>query len=567
MKRIAIFLVPVLIVAVAAYFYFSPREFSFLGESPAYHAVPLDAPLFFEISSTRSIPLANAMFQEIKDANLWQSFFSLNEKFDFLITKSAEVPSGLRTDKLLIAIKYEGRNEITPLFIIPYSGSSKKRGWNALIEAWFPIAEFSRNERNYDHFSVIDIANNQSRNIFSYAYAEGLLLASPKSVLIEQALRQLNSSGISGNPGFVKVNRSASKQAQAAIYINHRFFPGFLARWLNNDVFRRVNEFGETEVIRYARDINVFREYADWSELDIQFHDNGLKMSGITSAYDSSNHFLSIFSNQQPQRFQADKLLPDNTSFFVSYNFSDSHDFFRRLENYFRANHRFYYREEKFTRMASESRTNVKNLFQNILESEIILAYTSLPDPTGKSGLVIIPTRNRTAAEGQILQMLRIRAERSGQILNDQSVTIDSDKRWYAYKFPYPSLPGLWLGKPFHSIRANYIAFWENNIVMANSENEMASYFRKMDQGEVLSKYIGYQRFMRSADGRASVNVFFDVARGYNIGSEILDASLFKMVSGKQEQLQKFRYANWQISNSKEMFVNKFIFLFNPDGS
>jgi hypothetical protein len=557
MKRIAIFLGSILIVAVAAYFYFSPRDFSFFEESSAYHAVPLDAPLFFEINSVRSIPLANAMFQELKETNLWQSFFSLSERFDSLVSKSTEVPSGLRNDKLLIAIKYEGRDEITPLFIIPSTGSSKRKGWTALIDTWYPDAEFSRNERNYDQFSVIDIANNQNRSVFSYAYAEGMMLASPKSVLVEQALRQLTSTGISDNPGFVKVNRKTSGQSHAVLYINHRFFPGFLSRWLNNDIFRQVNEFGETEISRYARDINVFRTYANWSELDIQINDNGLRMNGVTSASDSLNNFLTVFAKQQPQRFQADKLLPDNTCFFVSYSFSDSHDFFSRLENYFRAHNKFYYREEKFTRMASETRTNVKNLFQNILENEIILAYTSIPpDPTGKSGLIIIPSRNRAAAEGQILQMLRIRAERNGQLLNDQSVTIDANKRWYAYKFPYPSLPGLWLGQPFRSIKANYIAFWENNIVMANSENEIASYFRKMDQGETLSKNSGYQQFMRSADSRACINVFFDIARGFNMGSEILDATLFRKINGKQEHLKKFRYANWQMINSKEISNN-----------
>ena len=72
---------------------------------------------------------------------------------------------------------------------------------------------------------------------------------------------------------------------------------------------------------------------------------------------------------------------------------------------------------------------------------------------------------------------------------------------------------------------------------MANSENEVASYIRKMDVGETLSKNSGYQQFMRKADSRACINVFFDIARGFNMGSEILDATLFRKINGKQGHL------------------------------
>lgn len=564
MKRIAILLVSILLVAAAAFIYFSPRNYPFFSESPAYHAVPLDAPLFFEINSARSIPLTNAMFQEIKFANFLQPLFSLSERFDSIVSNSPEVASGLRSDKILVAFKYEGRDEITPLFIIPTSGSSKRKNWLALFDQWYPHHQFTRNERDYDQFKVIDVANNQNLNVFSFSVAEGMILASPKSVLVEQGLRQLNSTGISDNPGFVKVNQMNSGQSLATLYINHRFFPGLLSRWLSNDIVRRVNEFGETEIVRYARDINAFRTFANWSELSIQASNNGLAMSGYTFSHDSLNQFLTVFANQKPQRFQASKLLPDNTSFFVSYILSDSPDFFRRLENYFRTQNKFYNREEKFAKMASETRTNVKNLFQNILENEIVMAFTSIPaDPNEKSGLIVIPIRNRTAAEGQILQMLRIRAERNGQLLEDLSVAIDTDKRWYAYKFPYPSLPGLWLGQPFRSVKANYIAFWDNNIIMASTENEIFSYFLKMKKGETLSKDARYQQFMRKTKSRASINVFYDNVRGFNIGNEILDATFFRRIKGKQESLKKFRFANWQLSRSKEMFFNSLMLSFS----
>jgi hypothetical protein len=382
---------------------------------------------------------------------------------------------------------------------------------------------------------VTDISNSQGLSVFTFAFADGLLLASPKSVLVEQALRQMDSNTIMDISGFAKVNRTASRQTMASVYINHSFFPGLISQWLNNEPIGRTNEFGETQFLRYGREVNAFREYAGWTELDIKLNDDGIRLNGVSSAFDSVNHYLSIFLKQQPLRFQADKLLPANTAYYVSYSISDAGDFFKRLENYFRATDQYYNREEKFRKMASETRTDVKLLLQSVLVNEIVLAITTIsPETGGKSGIIVIPSRDRTAAEGQILQMMNKHAERNGQTLSDLSVTIDADKRLYAYKFPYPSLPGIWLGNPFNAVKAGYIGFWENNLVMAENVNEITSYFRTMNNGETLAKDMGYQRFMMGSDSRANMNVFLDVARGFNLGKEVFRLLFSGVWMGKE---------------------------------
>jgi hypothetical protein len=564
MKRIAIVVISLFAVAVAAFFYFSPRDFSFYEDSPAYRAIPLDAPLFFEISSARAIPFSNPLLKEVREAGFLQVFFSLAEKFDSIIANTPDIPSGLRSDKLLVAFKHEGRDEMTPLFIVPVEGTSKRKAWSLFFGTYYSEDEYQMNERSYDQNKVTDISNNQNLSVFTFAFADGLLLASPKSVLVEQALRQMNSTSLMDISGFSKVNRTASRQTMAAVYINHRFFPGFISRWLSNEPVGRTNEFGETQFLRYGREVNAFSDYAGWTELDIKLNDDGVRMSGISSAFDSVNNYLSIFLKQQPLRFQADKLLPANTAYYVSYSISDAGDFFKRLENNFRTSNKYYNREEKFRKMASETRTDVKVLLQSVLVNEIVLAITTIsPETGGKSGIIVIPSRDRTAAEGQILQMMNKHAERNGQTLSDLSVTIDADKRLYAYKFPYPSLPGIWLGNPFNAVKAGYIGFWENNLVMAESVNEIASYFRRMSNGETLAKDIGYQKFMMGSDSRANINVFLDVARGFNLGKEVFPTSVFRRMDGKREHLRRFRYAGWQVINSKELFFNNLILSYN----
>lgn len=558
MKKGIIIAVIVLLLGAAAVavHFFKPQQFLFFRDTPAYKAVPADAALFVEINSLRSLLNDNAVLQEFFEAGIWPSFFEARDHFDS-ISNLPDV-SALRNEKLVVAFKFEGRNELSPLFIVQAGGENKQKHWFQIIDNFFPASAHQKKQRSYDNFTITDLSDAQGRNVFSYAFAEGLLLSGPKSVLIEQGLRQLDSHSLLENRGFKKVNTLAKKQEDISLYINQKYLPNSVAHWLSNETVSTVNELGEMRSMRQNRDIYEFEKFADWTEFDINISDDGIKATGVSVAYDSLFHYLSIFEGQQPGRFRADKLLPDNTSLFVDITFSNYDDFSEKLENYFRNSSQFYKREVNLKNMGRLCRTDLKVMLQNIVNDEVIMAYTIIPDePAKKSGVIIIPVRNRNAAEGQILQMLKNYAEQKKTELSDYSVTIDNMRKLYAYKFPFPSLPGEWLGKPFYSLRADYVGFWENNIVFATSENELAEYYRKMSAGEFLSKNANYQKFTQNIDSRANINVFADIGRSFSLGKELLESSLYKKMQIRSANIKKFRYLNWQISHTgKETFQN-----------
>lgn len=558
MKKLAIVFITLTISGVVAYYLLNQRSFSlFYEDSPAYHAVPLDVPLFIEISSIRAIPVRNQIIAGMKNAGLRKSLFSTMTRLDSIISSHPEIPSALKNDRMTIALKHEGRDELTPLFIVPLTGNNRKKGWRMLVNSWYPDTQFTTNTRGYDHVSIHDIADPSSRPVFAYAFDEGLFLASPKSALVEQAIRQLHSGSLSGNQTFIRVNRTASSQTVAAIYVNHLHLPQFLARWLSSEPPRTVNEFGETELIRYSREISNASDYAGWTELDLSLNDRGFRLTGVSMAYDSLNQYLSVFGRQQPQRLQADRLLPANTCMYVSYTISDPQAFFNDLERYLKGRNKFYAREEKFTRILSESRTNLKSVLQDILDKEIILAHM----PTAgrgseKSGVLVIPVKNRSSAEGQILQMLKTRAERRGQSLSDFEVTLDAAKQVYAYKFPYPSLPGIWLGFPFRSVKANFVGFYLNNLVFASSGEELNRYLAMMQAGETLSRDMRYQRFMQNADSKANISVYADLSCLSGLSGELFSTSVARDLERNKDYLSRFRQMNWQVVQIKGAYFN-----------
>ncbi len=560
MKRALVIFLFIVAAVVATFIYFSPRSFTFSEVSPVYHAIPLDAPLFFEFRAARSMYVNQPVINDIREAGFWKGLYQNYQKIDSLITRTSEIPSWIRNEKVVVAIKNEGTSDLTPLFLVQAAGSSRKKGWIALFEKLFPKETYQTKERSYDHFTITDITDGQNRTHFSFSFAEGLLISSTKSALVEQALRQLQSSGIAGDPGFRPLGRTVSGNAEIVLFINHRFFPGFISRWLNGQVTRRTNEFGDNEAVRHSGAISAFRNFASWSQFDVGINQRGFQLRGRSTAFDSLNHYITVFAGQQPQRIQSDKNLPYNTSYFVSYLFSDKNDFFDRLENYFRANHVYYNREEKFTRMASETRINVKRLFTNILDNEIIVAgIGGVRNLSVGSGLIIMPVRNVPDAETQIIQLIGNYYTRRNQNLSDQTKSIDTGKRWNIYRFPYPSLPGIWLGHPFRAVKANFVGFGNQMVVFASSEDELTDYFNKMDKNETLSKNTAYQRFMDNSGNRANINVFVDIPQNEEMMRDIFHASQAKTIRQNKALIQNSTFINWQVINAKDMVLNNLL--------
>ena len=122
-----------------------------------------------------------------------------------------------------------------------------------------------------------------------------MLLASPKAILVEQAIRQLESQSILNEPEFNQVNKTASQQSKVAIYINHKYFPLAFQNWLNPTVEKFTNDAGKQVRSSVFSNAQRFSNYASWSELDLQISDDEIVLNGVSYPNDSIKNYLSVF--------------------------------------------------------------------------------------------------------------------------------------------------------------------------------------------------------------------------------------------------------------------------------
>lgn len=566
MKRTLVIVLIVLLAATAGFIYFIKDEVVFSKETSMYKAVPVSAPVFLELSALKSIPLENPIIKGLLEKGKDFLFLKKVGLIDSLIQNNKEIQNSLRNEQMILAFDFVGENEIFPLLIAKVEKGRNQKALQKFLSVLYPSQQFSSTEKKYSKQVITAIRNSLGENKMHFCFSGDLFLASSKELLLEKAIRQVNTQSILNDSFFEQVNKTATSQAKISCYINHQTFQELVSLWLNNRSTNSTNEFGEKVRKNFNTSFKRFRNFAAWSELDVKISENEIALNGISAADDSLNHFLSVFDGQEPIRFQADKVLPKNTSFFTSYTFSDKSVFFENLEKYFTHTASYYKREDQIKKMESGFRTDFKNAFRGLVKNELIVATTSIPTETArKTTLFLIQTNGKTDAEVQLNSLLSAYSNRKKIELNSlkSAFQVDNETNFIIYKFPYPSFPGIWLGKPFGLAEARFAVFYDNFLVFCNSEKGLQEYLYNMVLETSLDKDIRYSKFKQNIASRTNINSYVNVNRIFSLKEEVFKASLSKEFENYEEYLRTFQTVNWQVVCEKGISFNSLKLSFN----
>jgi hypothetical protein len=558
MKRNLIIVVVIILAVAAGYFYFTDKSNPFLKDTSIYKAVPVSAPFFLELNSIRSIPFENSFLNELEKAGIGNEWFSFLHQADSLIEIKDDLPKSLRNSSFLLAYGTAGRNELVPLVIANSGSGNRENALAKFIETLYSPANYNYSARDYGNHQITEITDNKNNEILFFSFADDLLLASNRAIVIEQAIRQLASNGIQNNPYFLEVNRSTTSQ-DVSLFINHNWINSFFSGVLNRKTVEKADEFGATARFQYVSKAEKFREFAAWSQFGFQFEDGQLVLNGTSAADDSLHHFMSVFDNQQPVRSKAEDVLPHNTSFFCSFSFSDKKSYFEKLENFYMHSPAYYHREERMKRFDRGFRANVRKVFQELVKDEAIAATTTIPvDPSNKTALFILHTEGRSATEEQLQSLMVSYANLTETEISNlySDFSTDSETQFRIYRFPYPSFPGLWMGSPFEITDARFVTVYDNFLVFSNTEQGLQEYLLNMVRGSTLSRDNSFQRFRQSRLSRTNMNVFVDVNKAFSLRNEIFATDLLKQIEEKEENLRRFGMINWQVQHDKGLYNN-----------
>jgi hypothetical protein len=412
----------------------------------------------------------------------------------------------------------------------------------------------------------VDIEVGAAGQSMHYCAVDGLIIISPESILVEKSIRQLNSQNITNNQYFMKVSKTVSAESDISWYINHNRFPELWANFMNSQTETRENEFGESVKINFKKEVLGIQNFASWSELDMIIKDDRISLNGITAADDSLNHFLSIFDRQEAVSCQAGKVLPKNTSFFIGFNFSERELFFKNLENYFVHSTSYFKRESHIKEIEKRFRVDTRNTLRKLVDNQVVAAITSMSDPSGKKASLFIvnnDTHNNTKElfESLLQNYARSTKVEFSSLLSEYETGLG--KKFRIYKFPYPSLPGIWLGSAFGFAEANYACFWNNNLVFASSKEALHLYLADMENDVSLYRNTSYAEFKQVTENKANINAYLNINRAYGLNKTLFNSNFSKAFEKNEEVLRKFDALGWQVVCEKDIYFNSINLVLN----
>jgi hypothetical protein len=533
-----------------------------------YKAVPVSVPIFVELSALKSIPIDNPIVKDLIAMENNVLFLSKVVLIDSLIQNNKNIQKSLQKEPMIIAFNFVGDKGIFPLIIMKAESSSKQKSIEKFLSVLYSNKQFSFTKTDYSKHKITNINSSENKKTLHFCFTDGLFIASPKVLLVEQCIRQLNTQSIADNMFFSKVNKTVSAQSDLSWYINHQTFPDLVAFWLNSRSTIKINEFGEKVRKSFKNSFKGFQNFAAWTELDMKLSNNQIVFNGISTFTDSLNHFLSVFNGQEPVRFRADRVLPKNTSFFTSYAFSNKTLFFENLEKYFTHTDSYYKRENQIKKIETGFRTNFKKTFQNLAKNEVIVATTSIPTETSKkTTLFIIQTNEKTDAKTQLNSLFATYSKRKKVELSSLKMKfeVDAQNNFTIYKFPYPSFPGIWLGKPFDAVSAKFATFYNNSLVFCNTQKGLQNYLYNMVLESSLDKDIHYSKFKDEVASRANINSYININRIFSLNKEVFNTELAKGFENLRENIQKFKAINWQVVCEKGVSFNSVLLSFNSE--
>ena len=557
MKRnLILIIIAVLIAAVAAFILFTRNQISFVKDGSLYKAIPASSPVFVEISSLKAIPTENPVLTELAVLNDFAWFISEINKISELISENDEIQKSWARRPAILAFDFVGEDKLLPVIISPIKNSDELNGIEQLLSGLEGTDGSDPQVRKYTGHKIFSIKNTKGKSLH-YCAAGGLIIISPESILIDKSLRQLNSENLTDIRNFNRVNKTVDSQSDFSWYINHHRFPELFTKILNGTTLSSENEFGETIKKNLRRDVLNLRSYAGWSELDMSFHDRLVSMNGITVADDSLNHFVTVFNGQQAESFQCDKALPKNTSFYIGYTFSNRDLFFENLIDYFKHSNTFYDREDLLKKMERRLGDDSRTVLKEMVENQVAAAITDISDDD-KTTFFVVKVHSHKNAQAALEQMMQNYAGSKNIEFSSlyYNVSAEDGKTSRVYRFPYPSLPGVWFGETFAFAKANFAVIYDNYLVFASSENAMKEYLSDMALNYSLKEDRDYADFEREAENKANINVYANINRVLPLSKHIFTTDFSKKIEENSETLRKFEAISWQLVCEKEVYFN-----------
>ncbi|MEA3479672.1 MAG: DUF3352 domain-containing protein [Bacteroidota bacterium] len=513
------------------------QKFSRHASNP-FNAIPSNTAIFFELQDPlqtfAQLENENELWMSLKGIPQFRSFTADLNAMDTLMKHHEGMQDLFGKQKFYISFHQQGESQTEVLYLFQLDPPLVESSVDKFIMDLYGNKCHS-NEITH-HEARIEQVIDESRVIFSYTIYKGLFIGSHAESLVRTSIDQLDSEHSIINPAFEKVKKTAGKNVDANIYIQHHFF---------NALVQQVCGAG------YHESISLLANLGLWSETDLILKKDELLLNGYTNAIDSLQQFLSLFSQQKPQAIEITRILPYHTKFILSLGVSSFDKYYSRYLDYLKDNEQLELHQELLSSFNRQLNTDVINTISSWIGHEIATVIAG-HDQAGSSPhtFTLIHAKDR---------------EKAWDVMDAYSTGDPLHYKDYLIKkiAGDHSIPAFF-GRGFQAASQHFFVHIDDYVVFAENPSALEQFINIYFSGKTLKRNENYKNFADNLSDKSNIFIYLNIRNSNDLVKKYLSSSLADLVSKNTEVFSNFEGLAAQFSFNNGMFYTNIYAKYNP---
>lgn len=522
-------------------------------QNPAFKAVPQKSPLIIEFKDQEGFYRAfngeNALFAEMKAIPEFAQLLSKISKFRDFAEGHSGIKSILENKSIVVSIHSTGKNELTCLFLIKLNDTGES-GSAADVVSRELGSSYSISRKAYDNTSIIN-AKSPDQN-FYFACVNDIFMVSPDFIVVEEAIRQSNSTNLLNNREFTETYKTIDESAIANIFVNHQVISQLLSKVVSPEIRKNLAQLNS---------------YSNWSGLDLFAHSKSLDLTGYSVTKDSTDSYLNIFHNQDAQKLTIEKAIPASASFFVALNLNSPRQYIDQYENYLRTKGSFYPRETNLIEFKNKTKTDLERFVKDAVKSQVAGVYLSINKSDPYQNRFFVAELDNPADTKEKLEKAFNEFRNSGKTGDEtmHSEYSNGKKPIDIFHLPFGNMAECLFGRAFAGINSQYYTVYENYLICGDNLAGMNNYLQNLLIGKTLSNDSIYNLNNKNDQQKPNFYLYSKVPKVFLLKDALLKPDLSTAIAKSEDVIRKFSVFTWQFSVSGKMVKNLVSLRFDPN--
>ncbi len=322
------------------------------------------------------------------------------------------------------------------------------------------------------------------------------------------------------NTPFVLLPDQQNANSLANLYVNYSQLDLLFAQFFTNK---------NTAIFK------SFRSFSGSSALSLNFKNNALMFSGLTDVQkDMPEAYLDLFIDQQPVVSQLKNIFPSSLAYSIAFGVSNTTRFNTDLSQWQINAKMLREKDSLFKKVKAETGINLIKEFDQLLGNEFAVVTTRYQE---KFGIILVK-------DGSNLK----------PILDNISTKLSDNTG----QFNYNKLPFFLLGDAFNVFRRPYYMILDNYLVLANSTNELASYYDSYIKRKFLNKIGEYNQFDNLLAERSNIAWLINFKNTQAELKRDMNTGFYTAFETNEPGWKNYYSASLQLASSGKLFYTNF---------